>query len=131
MVVPPRHYTVESLSQKLEVIFTQEKAKIEITINTPVGQMAIHNYGNQKVVLGRDLAWLLGIGRKLSVITFVKRFTYQAPTLFTVTWLTKSKTCSTENPQVSWLDLTSKVGHSRKFTTKRCFARHIDRQIRK
>jgi len=48
---------------------------LETEINQPLGQLVIRNFGAKPIELDRDLAGLLGIGRKLSLITFVKRLT--------------------------------------------------------
>jgi len=49
---------------------------LETEINQPVGQLIVKNFGAKPIELDRDLANLLGIGRKLNLITFVKRLTY-------------------------------------------------------
>ena len=42
---------------------------------------------------------------------------HEAPTLFTASWLTKSKTCSAENSQPSWPDFMLGASYLKKFTT--------------
>jgi len=53
---------------------------LETEINQHLGQLVIRNFGAKPIELDRDLAGLLGIGRKLNLITFVKRLT--APTTY-------------------------------------------------
>jgi len=48
---------------------------LETEINQHLGQLVIRNFGAKPIELDRDLAGLLGIGQKLSLITFVKRLT--------------------------------------------------------
>ena len=45
---------------------------LKTEINQPAGQLVIKNFGGKPIELDRDLANLLGIGRKLKLITVVK-----------------------------------------------------------
>jgi len=75
--LPPGHYNLESLAKKIDGLFDKYGYKqLETEINQPVGQLVIKNFGAKPIELDRDLANLLGIGRKLNLITFVKRLTY-------------------------------------------------------
>jgi len=64
------------MAKKIDGLFDNYGYKqLETEINQPVGQLVIKNFGGKPIELDRDLAGLLGIGRKLNLITFVKRFT--------------------------------------------------------
>ena len=79
----PGHYSLERLSKEIDGLFTKYQYKeLQTAINQPVGQLVIRNFGAgaKPIEIDRDLAGLLGIGRKLSPITFVKRLT--APTTY-------------------------------------------------
>jgi len=73
----PGYYDLESLAKEIEVLFAKYSYKLETEINQPAGQLIIKNFGvgTKPIELDRDLAGLLGIGRKLKTITFVKRIT--------------------------------------------------------
>ena len=49
--------------------------QLEIETKTPVGHLEIGNFGVKPIIFDNDLANLLGIGRKLQLITYVKRLT--------------------------------------------------------
>ena len=49
-------------------------------MNEPFGLFVIHNASGRQIELDRDLAALLGIGRKLHLVTYVKRLT--SPTAY-------------------------------------------------
>ena len=53
---------------------------LETEINQPLGQLVIRNFGAKPIELDRGLADLLGIERKLPLITFLKKLT--APTTY-------------------------------------------------
>jgi hypothetical protein len=79
----PGHYNLESFAKKIDVLFDKYNyKKLETEINQPVGQLVIRNFGAKTIELDRDLANLLGIGRKLKLITYVKGLTY--PTTYFV-----------------------------------------------
>jgi len=79
--IMPGHYTLERMAKEIEGLFDKYKYKeFQTAINQPVGQLVIRNLGKKPIELDRDLANLLGIGRKLSPITFVKRLT--SPTAY-------------------------------------------------
>jgi len=74
--IPPGHYTLESLAKKIDVLFDRsEYRQIETETNQPVAQLVIRNFGAKQITLDRDLAHLLGIGRNLKLITYVKQLT--------------------------------------------------------
>jgi len=75
--LPPGHYNLERMSKQIDGLFDRYGYKqLETEINQPLGQLVIRNFGAKPIELDRDLAGLLGIGRKLALTTFVKRFTY-------------------------------------------------------
>jgi len=77
------HYSLERLAKELDGLFDKYQYKdLQTAINQPVGQLVIRNFGAgaKPIELDRDLANLLGIGRKLQPITFVKRLT--SPTTY-------------------------------------------------
>ena len=79
----PGHYSFERMAKEIDGLFDKYGYKqLETEINQPVGQLVIRNFGAKPIELDRDLANLLGIGRKLQLITFVKRLTY--PTTYFV-----------------------------------------------
>jgi hypothetical protein len=78
----PGHYDLESLAKEIEGLFAKRKYELETEINTPVGQLVITNSGLKQIELDRDLAHLLGIGRKLGFNTFVKKLS--SPTTYFV-----------------------------------------------
>jgi len=70
------------LAKEIDSLFEKYKYDLKTEINTPLGQLIIKNFGLKPIELDRDLANLLGIGRNLGLITFVKRLTY--PTTYFV-----------------------------------------------
>jgi len=79
----PGHYSLERLSTEIDGLFAKYQYKeLQTAINQPVGQLVIRNFGAgaKPIELDRDLANLLGIGRKWLPIIFVKRLT--APTTY-------------------------------------------------
>ena len=74
--LPPGHYNLESLAKEIGGLFAKFNYRLETETNTPVGQLVIKHFGLKLIELDRDLASLLGIGRKLLFITFTKRLTY-------------------------------------------------------
>ena len=60
----PGHYNLESLAKEIDSLFAKYKYDLETETNTPVGQLVIKNFGLKPIELDRDLANLLGIGRK-------------------------------------------------------------------
>ena len=78
--ITPGHYNLESLAKEINDLFAKYSYELETDINKPAGQLVIKNFGLKPIELDRDLAGLLGIGRKLNLITFVKRLT--APTTY-------------------------------------------------
>ena len=76
----PGHYSLERMAKEIDGLFAKYNYKLETAINQPVGQLVIKNFGLKPIELDRDLANLLGIGRKLTPITFVKRLT--SPTTY-------------------------------------------------
>jgi len=73
--ITPGRYNLESLAKEIDGLFAKYSYKLETEINQPAGQLVIKNFGLKPIELERDLAGLLGIGRKLNLITFVKRLT--------------------------------------------------------
>jgi len=79
--LPPGHCNLESLAKEIDSLFDRCNYKqLETQINQPVGHLVIKNFGATPIELDRDLATLLGIGRKLALTTFVKRLT--SPTTY-------------------------------------------------
>jgi len=81
--IMPGHYSLERMAKEIEGLFDKYKYKeLQTAINQPVGQLVSRNFGAgaKPIELDRDLANLLGIGRKLLPITFVKRLT--SPTTY-------------------------------------------------
>jgi len=76
----PGHYSLERIAREIDNLFAKYNYKLETEINQPLGQLVIRNSGLRPIELDRDLAGLLGIGRNLKFITFVKRLT--APTSY-------------------------------------------------
>jgi len=76
----PGHYDLERLAKEIDGLFVKRNYKLETEINTPVGQLVVKNFGGNNVELDRDLADLLGIQRKLKLITFVKKLS--SPTTY-------------------------------------------------
>ena len=81
--LPPGHYNLENLPKEIDGLFEKYNyKKLETEINQPVGQLVIRNFGAKTIELDRDLANLLGIKRKLELITFVKKLS--SPTTYFV-----------------------------------------------
>ena len=76
----PGHYGLERISKEIDNLFAKYNYKLVTAINQPLGQLVIQNPGLKPIELDRDLAGLLGIGRKLLYITFVKRL--RSPTTY-------------------------------------------------
>ena len=77
----PGHYNLESLANEIDGLFDKYGYKqLGTEINQPVGQLVIKHFGGKPIEIDRNLANLLGIGRKLNLITFVKRLT--SPTTY-------------------------------------------------
>ena len=76
----PGHYSLERIAKEIDGLFGKYNYKLETAINQPIGQLVIRNSGGKPIELDRDLASLLGIGRKLNIITRVKRLT--SPTTY-------------------------------------------------
>ena len=107
------HYTLKTLAKEIENALSRHGLHLQTGINQPVGQMVIDN-PDKKIVLGSDLAELLGIESNLLLKHLSNDCDRQALTSLTVTWLTRSKTCATVHHRVFWLDLTSKGNHTKK-----------------
>jgi len=76
--IMPGHYSLERMAKEIKGLLDKYGYKhLETEINQPVGQLVIRHFGagTKPIELDRDLANLLGIGRKLKAITFVKRLT--------------------------------------------------------
>jgi len=77
----PGHYDLQSLGKTIDRLFGRYNYQpLETEINQPNGQLVIRNLGGKPIELDNDLANLLGIRRKLALITFVKKIT--APTTY-------------------------------------------------
>jgi len=76
----PGHYSLERIAREIDNLFAKYNYKLETAINQPLGQLVIKNSGLRPIELDRDLAGLLGIGRKLQFITFAKRL--RSPTTY-------------------------------------------------
>jgi len=74
------HYSLERIAKEIDGLFGKYNYKLETAINQPIGQLVIRNSGGKPIELDRDLANLLGVGRKLNYITRVKRLT--SPTTY-------------------------------------------------
>ena len=71
------------MAKEIDSLFDRYNYKqLETQTNQPVGQLVIKNFGAKPIERDRDLANLLGIGRKLDLITFVKRLT--SPTTYII-----------------------------------------------
>jgi len=74
--IPPGHYTLESLAQKIDGMFTTHGYdRFDMKRNEPFSLFLINNRGNQPFEFDRDLAALLSTGRKFPAKTkiFVNR----------------------------------------------------------
>ena len=81
--IMPEHYSLERMAKEIEGLFDKyQYTELQTAINQPVGQLVIRNLGKKPIELDRDLANLLGSGRKLNLITFVKRLT--SPTTYLI-----------------------------------------------
>jgi len=78
--IMPGHYSLERMAKEIGLFDKYKYKELQTEINQPVGQLVIRNLGKKPIELDRDLATLLGIGRKLSPITFVKWLT--SPTTY-------------------------------------------------
>jgi len=78
--IPPGHYDLESFGKTINKLFSDRGVTLQTEINEPFGQLVIYNTTGKKIELDNDLANLLGIRRKLALITFVKKIT--APTTY-------------------------------------------------
>jgi len=75
--LPPGHYNLERMAKEIDGLFDKYLYRqLETQINQPLGQLVIKNFGAKPIELDRDLANLVGIGRKLDLTTFVKRLAY-------------------------------------------------------
>jgi len=74
------HYSLERIAREIGNLFAKYNYKLETAINKPLGQLVIKNSGLRPIELDRDLAGLLGIGRKLQFTTFAKRL--RSPTTY-------------------------------------------------
>jgi len=69
------------MAKEIEGLFSKYGYKqLETSINQPVGQLVIRNFGQKPIELDHDLANFLGTGRKLRPFIFVKMLT--APTTY-------------------------------------------------
>ena len=66
--------------KEIRGLFGKYEYRLGTETNTPVGQLVIKNNGLKPIEPDNDLANLLGINRKLPMITFVKRIT--SPTTY-------------------------------------------------
>ena len=73
MILPQGHYTLKTLAKEIQNVFSEIGLHLQTQINHPVGSMVIENPDNRKIVLGRNLSELLGIGSNLLFKTFFKR----------------------------------------------------------
>jgi len=78
----PGHYDLESLVKEIDSPAAKNKYDLETEKNTPLGQLVIKNTGREPILIDRDLARLLGSGRDLGYLTYVKGLTY--PTTYFV-----------------------------------------------
>ena len=78
--LPPGHYDLQSLAKEIGGLFAKYAYRLGTETNTPVGQLVIKNNGLKQIELDNDLANLLGISRKLQIITFVNGLT--SPTTY-------------------------------------------------
>ena len=63
--IPPGHYTLESLAQKMDGMFTPHGyERFDMKRNEPFSRLLINNRGNKQFEFDRDLAALFGTGRK-------------------------------------------------------------------
>ena len=68
--IPPGHYTFESLAEKMDGMFTEHGyGRFDMKSNEPFSRFLINNRGNKPFEFDRDLAALLGTGRKFSANT--------------------------------------------------------------
>ena len=88
----PGHYTLESLAKEIGGLFAKCDYKLETETNQPVGQLVIKHFGLKPITFDRDLSRLLGIGRNLKLITFVKRLTSPTTYFIHCDLLDKTKT---------------------------------------
>ena len=118
-VLPPGHYTLESMAQELQNVFADQRVKLETEINAPVGAMVIYKQYVNKVKLDRDLSSLLDISQQLLFRTYVKRLTSPSTYFIDCDLVDKEQTLFNGNPQASWSALALKGKHLKTFATKR------------
>ena len=79
--IHPGHYDLESLAKEITNLFSQYNYNgLQTEANTPLGQLAINNFGRKQINLDRDLAKLSGIGRTLLLKIIMKQLT--SPTTY-------------------------------------------------
>jgi len=76
--IKPGHYSLERLAKEINDLFEKYQYKdLKTAINQPLGQLVIGNFGSgaKPIEFDRDLANILGIGRKFLPYSFafVKR----------------------------------------------------------
>jgi len=68
--IPPGHYTLESLAQKIDGMFaTHGYDRFDMKSNEPFSHFLINNRGNKPFEFDRDLAALFGTGQKFPANT--------------------------------------------------------------
>ena len=100
--VLPGHYNLERIALEIGNLFIKYNYKLETEINQPLGQLVIKNSGSTPIELDRDLAGLLGIGRKLKFINFIKRL--RSPTAYFIhcDLIDKQKNLFNGKRSISW-----------------------------
>jgi len=79
--IPPGHYSLERFANEIKDIFKTYNYPLTTETKTPFGLLKIVNPGTKAINLDRDLAYLLGINRKLKYqTTYVKRL--KSPTTY-------------------------------------------------
>jgi len=76
----PGNYTLESLAEKIDSMFTKIGYAMETKMNEPCGMLQIVNKGFKRVVLDTNLSNFLGVKPKLATKTLVKRLS--SPTTY-------------------------------------------------
>ena len=76
----PGHYTLESLAEKIDSMFTKIGYDMETKMNKPRGMLQIVNKGLKRVVLDTNLSNFLGVKPNLTTKTLVKRLS--SPTTY-------------------------------------------------
>ena len=69
----PGHYSLNRIEKEIQEAFAVQKVDLQTEINTPLGEMIIHNPDMANIRLDHNLSELLGIGTNLMIMTFVKR----------------------------------------------------------